>query len=432
MASVFKRKAGGKKDGKESKRYTAQFYITDPDTGELVKIWKSTGETNKSKALAKAIEMERLAQGVMPSDGDKVQQMKNLHSQLGQEIARELITGVSLRKFFSGMMRILTGEEMEIVTIKSWCDEWLQRKARDSSKATMARYNGHVKAFHLWMGDRVNKPLETLTTGDVERWKRHLLDTGIAGKTTLSYLKDLGAIYRAAIREGLIATSPVGSIEPPSTDDSQERKPFTTEEVQRLIDAAPSEQWRGMILAAAFTGLRLGDVARLKWSSVNLETKMIEIMPSKTKRKKKTVSIPIHPDLLAYLSAAPVADDAPDAYVFPDLARLKENAGSKLSDRFPAIMEAAGVSRGKPSREISEDDGVSKNKGKGRVTYERGFHSLRHTFTTWLRTAGVSEEDRMLLTGHSTRDSHSIYSHADESVLRGAMDKLTGLKKSKK
>ncbi len=433
MASVFKRKAGGKADGKKSAIYTAQFYITNPDTGELEKVWKSTGETNKSKALAKAVEMERLAQGAMPADDSKQEQMKSLYSQLGQEMARETITSVSLRKFFSSMMRILTGEEMEIVTIKSWCSEWLARKERESSKATMARYKGHVKAFIAWMGDNAAKPLETLTTGDVERWKRHLLDQGIAGKTALSYLKDLGQIYRYAIREGLIAFSPVGAVAAPSTDDSQERKPFTSEEVSKLIAAAPSEQWRGMILAAAFTGLRLGDVARLKWSSVNLETKMIELMPAKTKRKKKTVSIPIHPDLLAYLSAAPVADDSPDAYVFPDMARLKENAGSKLSDRFPEIMKAAGVSRGKASREIPDgDEEAAKTKGKGRITYERGFHSLRHTFTTWLRTAGVSEEDRMSLTGHSTRDTHAIYSHTDEKVLRDAVGKLSTLKDKKK
>jgi integrase len=87
-------------------------------------------------------------------------------------------------------------------------------------------------------------------------------------------------------------------------------------------------------------------------------------------------------------------------------------------------MQAAGVDRGKPSREKSE----SKEKSRGRVTYERGFHSLRHTFTTWLYAADVSEEDRMLLTGHSTRDAHRIYSHADESILRRAMDKLSTLK----
>lgn len=416
MASLRKRR--------NSSIWQAQFYVSDPDSGELIQIRKSTGETNKKKALTKAIEMERHAQGAMPADDGKAQQMKNLHAELGQEIARETITGVSLRKFFSSMMRILTGEEMQIITIESWCQEWLSRKDRDSSKATMARYKGHVKTFLSWMGDNAAKPLETLTTGDVERWKRHLLDQGIAGKTAMSYLKDLGQIYRTAIREGLISFSPVGAVAPPSTDDSQERKPFSQEEVQKLIKAAPSEQWKGMILAAAYTGLRLGDVATLQWSSVNLETKMIELMPSKTKRKKRVVAIPIQPDLLAYLTATPVADDSPDAFVFPDMARLKKNAGSKLSDRFPLIMEAAGVDRGKPSRETRE--------GKGRITYERGFHSLRHTFTTWLRTAGVSEEDRMALTGHSTRDSHSIYSHTDESVLRNAVAKLPSLKDTSK
>jgi hypothetical protein len=39
----------------------------------------------------------------------------------------------------------------------------------------------------------------------------------------------------------------------------------------------------------------------------------------------------------------------------------------------------------------------------------------------------VSEEDRMQLTGHSTRESHSIYSHADERAGRDAIAKLPSL-----
>ena len=76
------------------------------------------------------------------------------------------------------------------------------------------------------------------------------------------------------------------------------------------------------------------------------------------------------------------------------------------------------MDRGKASRELKEGETA------GRVIYEKGFHSLRHTFTTWLRAAGVSEEDRMALTGHSTRDSHAIYSHSDEEALRDAVSKL--------
>jgi integrase len=71
------------------------------------------------------------------------------------------------------------------------------------------------------------------------------------------------------------------------------------------------------------------------------------------------------------------------------------------------------------------------DKGKGRITWERGFHSLRHTFTSWLRNAGVSEEDRMALTGHSTRESHQIYSHADEKAGQAAIAKLPSLNSKK-
>lgn len=417
MASIRKR-AG-------SNVWQAQFYVTDSITGELTQVRKSTGETNKKKALARAVDMERAAQGAIPDNDQDMQRIKAIYSELGVEISRSTLTTVSLRKYFSAITQILTGEEMKVVTISAWCNEWIERKARDSSKATMARYKGHVKAFLEWLGeDRAKKPLETITTSDMEKWKRSLQDRGVVGKTVISYLKDIGSIYRAAIREGMLAHNPVGAVETPDTSDSRERKPFTAEEVASLIASAPTGEWKGMILVATYTGLRLGDAARLKWDCVDLEKKMITVIPAKTKRKKVEVRIPIHPDLLAYLTAAPVADDAPDAYVFAELSRKGIGDRSGLSQQFTEIMAIAGVSRGKPSREKTDDKG----KHAGRVTYERGFHSLRHTFTTWLRTAGVSEEDRMALTGHSTRDTHAIYSHTDEKVLRDAVDKLSTLK----
>jgi integrase len=440
MASLIKRK--------NSNVWYAQYYVTNSTTGELVQVRKSTGidwtprtpsglPTAKEKAaLNRAIEMERNAQGAIPDNNQDVQRIKAIYSELGVEISRSTLTKVSLRKYFSAMAQILTGEEMQIVTIKAWCNEWLERKARDSSKATMARYRGHAKAFIEWLGDtRASKPLESITTSDMEQWKRALQDRGVVGKTVISYLKDIGSIYRSAIREGLLTHNPVGAVETPDTSDSRERKPFTAEEVSKLLNAAPSKEWRGMILVAAFTGLRLGDAARLRWDCVDLQKKIITVIPAKTKRKKVEVKIPIHPDLLSYLSKATITEDSPDSYVFTELSKRGIGDRSGLSQQFTDIMATAKVSRGKPSRVQAEADSpdqpAAKGKYAGRVTYERGFHSLRHTFTTWLRTAGVSEEDRMALTGHSTRDTHAIYSHTDEKVLRDAVGKLSTLKKQK-
>lgn len=417
MASLRKRKG--------SNVWQAQYYVPDSETGSLKQVRKSTGQTNKKLAMAAAIEMERSALGTIKSGTDASRLAKAVLAEAVSEIERETFTGLSARKHLAKLLSIATGEELKSYTLETWAAEWLRRKARDSSKATMARYKGHIDAFLDWLGgERRKKPLESVTPQHVREWRDSLQDAGRAGKTVLSYVKDLGAVYRAAIREGLVAFNPCSTaISDVETSDSIDRKPFSGQEVAALLKAAPTEEWRGLILVAAFTGLRLGDAARLSWASVDLEAKRITLVPSKTKKKKREVRIPIQSDLLTFFEAVTVDDDAPDAPVFPVLAKTPVNTTTGLSATFVKIMAAAGVDRGKPSRVLEE----GQTAGKGRITYERGFHSLRHTFTTWLRTAGVSEEDRMALTGHSTRESHQIYSHADEGALRDAVAKLPRL-----
>jgi integrase len=416
MAFIYKRS--------ESNTYQCAFYITDPQTGERSKVRMSTGATNKKDAQQFADEQERHRKGVMVAGSDRAMRAKMILAEAVAEIERETFTAPTARRYLSKLLSIATGEELQAFTMETWCEEWLRRKERDSSKATMARYRGHVKSWLDWLGDvRRKKPLESITTQEARLWRESLQDQGLVGKTVLSYTKDIGAIFRAAIREGLITSNPFTALEAIDTRDSQDRKPFSGEEVGKLVGAAPTEEWRGLILVAAFTGLRLGDAARMRWSSVDLEEKRITLIPSKTKKKKREVRIPIQPDLLAYLLAAPVAVDTPDAPVFPNLSKTPTQSRDGLSAQFVGIMAKAGVDRGKPSREFKEGE----DRGRGRVTWERGFHSLRHTFTTWLRTAGVSEEDRMALTGHTTRDSHAIYSHADEAALREAIAKLPSL-----
>jgi integrase len=423
MASLKKRR--------NSKYYQAQFYVSDSLTGELKQVRMSTGHTNKKKAQAFADELERNAQSVILAGSDGAQRAKALLAEAVAEIERETFTAPTARKYMFELLAIATGEEMETYSIETWTEEWLRRKARDSSKATITRYRAHTKAFRSWLGEsRRTKPLESITPQDARKWRESLQDAGRTGKTVLAYCKDVGAVYRAAIREGLVSFNPFTALEAIDTSDSQERKPFNEEEVSALLKAAPSEEWRGLILVAAFTGLRLGDAARLSWEAVDLNTKRITLIPSKTKKKKREVRIPIHPELFTFLESVTIHSDKPNAPVFETLSATKVGARSGLSQTFNKIMHNAGVDRGKPSREPDQEplnDQLGKKAGVGRITFERGFHSLRHTFTSWLRNAGVSEEDRMTLTGHTTRESHQIYSHGDEKTSKAAIAKLPSL-----
>jgi hypothetical protein len=82
----------------------------------------------------------------------------------------------------------------------------------------------------------------------VREWRESLQDAGRAGTTVLSYVKDPGAVYRAAIRERLVSFNPcsttIGDVE---TSDRIDRKPFSGEEVAALLKAAPTGEWRANV-----------------------------------------------------------------------------------------------------------------------------------------------------------------------------------------
>jgi len=422
MASIYKRP--------EAETWQCQYYVKDPSTGEIRKVRKSTSCKTKDEARIIAAEMEIKAREVMRAGSFQAQVVQAILAKAAIDIKRETFTGPSAHKCAAELYKAATGEELITFTIETWSAEWLKRKDRGIAK-TMARYRGHVTAFLDWLGDeRRKKPLETVTTQDVRNWQLSLKAAGRTGKTVLSYVKDIGGMFRAAISDGIASYNPCGTVIPEiGTEDSMERKPFNMDEIKTLMKASPSAEWRGLILVAAYTGLRLGDAAHLLWGKVDIENQLITLIPSKTKKKKRVVRIPIQIDLLEYLKAVPRDKRSPNTPVLPTLAKMTVHGAAGLSNSFTGIMMNAGVSRGEASRVIAEGETI----GKGRITHERGFHSLRHTFNSWLLNAGVSEEDRMALTGQSTRQANQIYSHFAEAKLRDAIGKLPGLtKKAKK
>jgi len=52
------------------------------------------------------------------------------------------------------------------------------------------------------------------------------------------------------------------------------------------------------------------------------------------------------------------------------------------------------------------------------VVKRRSFHSLRHSFASWLAEADVHADIRQKLTGHSSAGIHARYTHHDEALDR--------------
>jgi integrase len=221
------------------------------------------------------------------------------------------------------------------------------------------------------------------------------------------------------VKVAALIHNPAAPIKSLEETDSVPREPFTSAEVARLAAAAPTPDWKGVILLGALAGLRLTDATRLTAGNLDLDRGVINLIPRKTDRKGTTVEIPLHPDLFDFFKGHEVSPFA-KAPLFPSLVELEAGGRDALSDQFKGIMKAAKVDRG-----------VTREKGEkvARTTAARSFHSLRHTFTSWLAKADVPEEVRMKMTGHTESKTHQKYTHQELSTLRAGVDRIPRLEK---
>jgi len=101
--------------------------------------------------------------------------------------------------------------------------------------------------------------------------------------------------------------------------------------------------------------------------------------------------------------------------VFPSIFGKGGGGKSGLSKQFIRIMHKAGI-KGRIVR--------TANGEKGRQFSSLSFPSLRHTCNSVMHANGVSQEDRMRITGHSSTRVNDGYTHADERTIRETTSKI--------
>jgi integrase len=196
----------------------------------------------------------------------------------------------------------------------------------------------------------------------------------------------------------------VVAVRPPK-EVSSERDVFTLDEVQKLYRAAPTHEWQTLILLGYFIGARLTDCVQMKWENIHPENNRLEYEQKKTGKK---VSVPLHLNLIEHLNF--ITTFGTTGFLCPKLAGKVTGGNRGLSAGFKRIVLKAGL-----------DPMTVKGKGIRKFS-KRSFHSLRHSFNSVLANAGVSEEARRKLTGHSSPMMNTKYTHLEMDTLKGAVD----------
>ncbi len=102
--------------------------------------------------------------------------------------------------------------------------------------------------------------LGDVTLTRVQEFIKALLDKGLSPKTVGNVIVILKELFKHAVQWGHLDSSPAQYVERPRGED-KEMDVFTPEEIRRLLDA-PEEPLRTLLLTAALTGMRQGELMR--------------------------------------------------------------------------------------------------------------------------------------------------------------------------
>lgn len=346
---------------------------------------KSTQLTSKSKALEIARTLDKAS----------------------REARQRTLTEARTRELLSEVLQAVNGGGLRVFTVAEWLDHFVAQKRKSRSDKTAERYAQVMREFIESLGSRSNLNIAAITSKDIAEFRDKRHSCGLAPTTVNQDVAALSTAFNAALRQGHITVNRCLAIEP-LKDVARRKETFTPEQVSALVRVAEGD-WKGVIITAFYTGQRFGDCINIRWRDVDLvsEIKTIRFVPRKT--SGKVVVIAIHPALEDYLLSLPTAT-SDNEFIFPSLAGRPI---SPLSTAFRRLMAAAYIEQWVIRTPSGE--------GSGRNVNALSFHSLRHSFTSILANAGVSEELRMLLTGHTTRAIHQRYSHHDLERLRDAV-----------
>jgi len=275
---------------------------------------------------------------------------------------------------------------------------WSENEHREHP-STHERYMRSVKVLSGFFGQR---RLDTITSADAERFKiarsrarrkfaadgRHV--TPAAVNRDLAVLRIL---FNLAIRLKKAKANPLTGVKLLSEPSAPTRVLSFEEEVAYL--AAASQPLRDVATLMLETGMRPGEVVRLRKEDVKLELGYLRIPTGKTPLARRT--LPLTTRAKGVLAGR--MQQAPSAWLFPSRRRAEQPVGW-LRKAHVAAVARAGVEP--PFR----------------------LYDLRHTALTRMAMAGVDLPTLRELAGHASIQMTMRYVHPMPEHKMAAMRKL--------
>lgn len=321
----------------------------------------------------------------------------------GKLIRRSLGTqkeSEALLKTRSVIMAALEDQKAkEVLKLAEFIETYLKYSKRQHRPTTYEKRVSKVKNLLENLG---SFRLEQIDKRAIKLYSQKRLEV-VTPSTVNRELSLLSSIMEYALELDLVQENPVRKVKKLSESPGRDRY-LSPDEIKRLLDACKALSKRKgvghnpilyeIVLTAILTGLRKGNLQRLRWSQVDLKNGNI-IIPAGESKNRKPLYFPINPYLREILLGLR-RDYSYAEYVF-----CKSN-GTEYGDWKRSFATACKIAGLKDVR----------------------FHDLRHTHGTLLNMLNANEYTITALMGHRTLTASKRYVHTPPEKAREASNAL--------
>ncbi|MFD1045492.1 tyrosine-type recombinase/integrase [Kibdelosporangium lantanae] len=298
-----------------------------------------------------------------------------------------------------------------------WSPTWFG--SIDVAPTTEAQYTSLINNHILPRWQSVD--LCDITNLDVRTWAKKLRLSGYSQSTVKSILKILTMMLADAVDEKLLTSNPIRPQRRGRRQQVRRKKVVwaTPEQVVRIALQAARlvGPWAAiLIITAAWTGARWGELTGLQRPNIHLDTATIVIDPDtgalhelatsfylgppKTADSARTITLP--PFLIPLLQWLLASHNHPHIFVSAEHQLLRR---SNFSRRAMRPAADGNLHRKNPHVPLQP------------IRHGLTFHGLRHSHKTWLIADGLPEVAQSERLGHHITDEvRAVYSHVAPEV----------------
>ncbi len=252
--------------------------------------------------------------------------------------------------------------------------------------------------FKNWISPVIgNIPLKDVKPFAIEKIKKNVLAAGKTPRSLQYVFATIRQAWNMARRDGLVlGDSPTKSVKIPKVDNRRVRF-LSHDEAETLLKALQTKDHltHDLALLSLHTGLRMGEMASLKWSHIDLDRGIIRVMDPKSAEGRAAFMTEKVKTMFEVMKRREPGD-----YVF---TRGGDEPLKDTPREFSEVVAGLGLNNGITDR-------------RQKVC----FHTCRHSFASWHVTAGTDLYTVKELLGHSVIAMTERYSHLAPGTLQNA------------